>query len=152
MFGHFSTLSTKSVHLLAKLMVIYRKFFKVVQAPSPMMIMMMMMMMMMMINCFCGMVDQRKAFSLISSQNHCQRSSPSRISDTPWAGFEPAQSLRSGLVQWSCAVVITTTPRRHISSCTSYFWVKILLVKLKNLHTSVCLKLHYCTTQRKPKM
>ena len=29
---------------------------------------MMMMMMMMMMNCFCGMVDQRKAFSLISSQ------------------------------------------------------------------------------------
>ena len=33
--------------------------------------------------CFCGMVDRRKAFSLISSQDHCQRSSPSRISDTP---------------------------------------------------------------------
>ena len=43
----------------------------------------MMMMMMMMVNCFCGMVDQRKAFSLISSRDHCQRSSPSRISDTP---------------------------------------------------------------------
>ena len=72
-----------------------------------------MMMMMMMINCFCGMVDRRKAFSLISSRDHCQRSSPSRISDTPRAGFEPAQSLSSGLVEISCAVVITTTPRRH---------------------------------------
>ena len=40
-------------------------------------------------NCFCGMVDRRKAFSLISSRDHCQRSSPSRISDTPRAGFEP---------------------------------------------------------------
>ena len=50
---------------------------------------MMMMMMMMMMNCFCSMVDRRKAFSLISSQDHCQRSSPSRISDTPRAGFEP---------------------------------------------------------------
>ena len=30
---------------------------------------------------------RRKAFSLISSQDHCQRSSPSRISDTPQAGF-----------------------------------------------------------------
>ena len=36
-----------------------------------------------------------------------------RISDTPRAGFEPAQNLGSGLVEWSCAVVITTTPRRH---------------------------------------
>ena len=42
----------------------------------------MVMMMMMMMNCVCGMVDQQKAFSLISSRDHCQRFSPSRISDT----------------------------------------------------------------------
>ena len=48
----------------------------------------MMFMMMMMMNCFCGMVDWRKVFSLISSRDHCQRSSPSRIFDTPRAGFE----------------------------------------------------------------
>ena len=36
--------------------------------------------------------------------------------------------------------------------CTSYFLVKILLVKLKNLHTSACLKLNYCTTKYKPKI
>ena len=36
---------------------------------------------MMMMNCFCGIVDQRKAFSLISSRDHCQRSSPSRIKE-----------------------------------------------------------------------
>ena len=71
-------------------------------------------MMMMMMNCFCGMVDRRKVFSLISSRDHCQRSSPSRISDMPRAGYEPAQNLSSGAVEWSCAVVITTTPRRHI--------------------------------------
>ena len=73
----------------------------------------MMMMMMMMMDCFCGMVDRRKAFSLISGRGHWQRSSPSRISDTPRAEFEPARILSSGLVEWSCAVVITTTPRRH---------------------------------------
>ena len=65
-------------------------------------------------NCFCVMVDRRKAFSLISSRDHCQRSSLPRISDTPRAGFEPAQNLSSGLVEWSCAVVITTTPRRKV--------------------------------------
>ena len=32
-----------------------------------------------MMNCFCGMVDRRKAFSLISSRDHCQRSLPSQI-------------------------------------------------------------------------
>ena len=65
---------------------------------------------MMMMNCFCDMVDRRKVFSLISSRDHCQRSSPSWISDTPRAGFEPAQNLSSGLVEWNCAVVIPTTP------------------------------------------
>ena len=30
---------------------------------------------------------------------HCQRSSPSRISDMPRAGFEPAQNLSSGFVE-----------------------------------------------------
>ena len=54
-----------------------------------------------------------KGVSLISNRDHCQRSSPSRISDTPRAGFEPAQNLSSGFVEWSCAVVITTTPRHH---------------------------------------
>ena len=37
-------------------------------------------MMMKIIHCFCGMVDRQKAFSLISSRDHCQRSSPSGIS------------------------------------------------------------------------
>ena len=67
----------------------------------------------MMMNCFCGMVDRWKAFSFISSRDHCQRSSTSRISNPPRAGYGPAQNLSSGLVEWSCAVVITTTPRRH---------------------------------------
>ena len=69
---------------------------------------------MMMMNCFCGMVDRRKVFNLISGRDHCQISSPLWISDTPWAGFEPAQNLSSGLDQGSCAVVITTTPWHHI--------------------------------------
>ena len=51
---------------------------------------------------FCGMVDQRKAFSLISSQDHFHGSSPSQISNMPQAGFESAQNLSSGLVDWSC--------------------------------------------------
>ena len=84
------------------------------------------MMMKMMMNCFCGMVD-RPAFNLISSWDHCQRSSPSRISDTPWAGFEPAQNLISGLVEWSCAVVITTI-------FLHYFRNILLLYLILSLH------------------
>ena len=67
---------------------------------------------MMMMNCFCGTVDRHQVFSLVSSRDHCQRSLPLPICDTPWAGFEPAQNLSSGLFEWSCAVVITTTQQR----------------------------------------
>ena len=48
------------------------------------------------------MVDRRKVFRPISSLDHCQRSSPSRISNTPRAGFEPAQNLISSFVEWFC--------------------------------------------------
>ena len=73
------------------------------------------MMMMMMMNSFCGMVDRLKTFSLISSRGHCERSSASRISDTPRAGFKPAQNLSLSFFEWICTVVITTTPRYHFS-------------------------------------
>ena len=52
---------------------------------------MMMIMMIIMMNCYCGMVDRRKV-SIISSRDHCQRSSPSQISDATsriWTWFEP---------------------------------------------------------------
>ena len=67
----------------------------------------------MIMNCFCGMVDQRKAFSLIFSKDHWQRFSPSWISDTPQAEFEAAQNVISGFIEWSFAAMITTKPRRH---------------------------------------
>ena len=85
----------------------------------------------MMMNCFCGIVDRRKAFSLISSRSYYQRSSPSRISDTPRAGFEPAHNLSSGFVEWSCAVMITTTPRRHKHAPTyAYLYIHAFKKKL----------------------
>ena len=64
--------------------------------------------MMMMMNCFCGMVDQRKAFSLISSRNRCQRSSTSWISS-----LTMPRTWIQNLFEWSCAIVITTTARRQ---------------------------------------
>ena len=54
---------------------------------------------MMVMNFFCGLVDQREAFRLISSRDHRQRSSPSRISNTLRTGFEPAQNLSSGFFE-----------------------------------------------------
>ena len=81
-----------------------------------------------MINCFYGISDQQKAFSLISSKNHCQRSSPLEISNKLEAGFEPVQNLGLGLVEWSCAVVITTTPQHHNTQLFKYLQ-RIPLVK-----------------------
>lgn len=52
-------------------------------------------MMIMMINCFYGMDDQRKVFSLIYSQDH---SSSSSIFDAPQAWIEPVQNLSSGVM------------------------------------------------------
>ena len=66
-----------------------------------------------MINCFCRMVDRQKLLSLIPIRDHCQSFSPLQISDILRAGFQPVQNLSSGFVESSCAVVVTTTPRRH---------------------------------------
>ena len=54
---------------------------------------------MMMMHCFCGMVDRRKALSLIFSRDRRQRFSASQISDTLRTGFEPVQNLNSDFVE-----------------------------------------------------
>ena len=82
------------------------------------------------------MVDRRKAFSLISSQDHCQRPSPPRISGTLKAWFEHAQSLSSGWVEWSCAVMITTKPWGHITTTPLDLDELLeLIVEQSNLYT-----------------
>ena len=108
----------------------------------------------MMMNCFCGMVDRRKVISLISSRDHCQRSSLSRISDTPRVGFEPAQNLSSGLVEWSCAVVITTAPQNHKNKrhglkyneykCLSKMMLICMMMMISNISKMmlICIKQH----------
>ena len=65
---------------------------------------------------FFVMVDRKKVVCLISSQDHFHRSSPSQISDIV-AGFAPAHKLSSGLVESSCAVVITTTSQLNFVLC-----------------------------------
>ena len=57
-----------------------------------------------MMNSFCGMVGKRclvlfPAGTIVRDPHHCE-------SLTCRAGFESAQNLSSGLVEWSCAVVI----------------------------------------------
>ena len=43
--------------------------------------MLLLLMMIIIMNYFCDMIDRQKAFSFIQSQDHCQRSSPSQISN-----------------------------------------------------------------------
>ena len=62
----------------------------------------------------CGIVDLRKVFTPYIQPVPCQRFSPLQIFDTPRAGFKPRQDLSSDFVEWSYAVVISTTPRRSI--------------------------------------
>ena len=75
-----------------------------------------------------------KGIQHYSSRDYCQRSSPSRISDTQWAGFEPAQNLSSDFVEWSFAVVITTTLWHHIVS----FCPKLKMHELKMNREVMC--------------
>ena len=81
--------------------------------------------MMIMMNSFCGIVDQRKTFSLISSLGHCQRFSTSQISDMPQTRFELAQNLSSVFSIWCCAVVITTKLPLFVIACCSRIIVSI---------------------------
>ena len=67
--------------------------------------------MMMTMNCFYGMVDRRSAFTPYFQPGPLSEIlSIANLRHTR-AGFEPAQNLSSDFVEWSFAVVITTTPR-----------------------------------------
>lgn len=68
-----------------------------------------------MMNCFC-----RKAFSHITSQRSVDRGSHHcKPPDTPRTGFKLSQNLSLGFGRESCAVVITTTPRRYYTRLIS---------------------------------
>ena len=69
------------------------------------------MMRMMMMNCFCGMVDQQTCLDLFSAGT-IVRDPHHRVSLTRHEHYLFAQNLSSGFVEWSCAVVTNTTPRR----------------------------------------
>ena len=81
-----------------------------------MMMVMMMMMMMMIMNCFWGMVDQRKAVSLTPAGT---------TGTTLLAGFEPAQNVSLGFVEWIFPVAITKPPRHKSYDLGQNIWNKI---------------------------
>ena len=72
-------------------------------------------------------VNRRKALSFISSRDHCQRSSPSRISHTQWAGFEPAQILSQGFVEWSSMVLYQVVSNNLLYIICHNYYVFIII-------------------------
>ena len=66
----------------------------------------MMMMIMIIMTCFCGMADRQKV--LFPAGTNVRDSHPRR--SPTWASLQHAQNLSSGFVEWSFAVVATTTP------------------------------------------
>ena len=73
--------------------------------------------MMMMMNCFCGMVDRRKAYSLISSWDHCQSSSPSRICSRIWTCAEPEFS--------TCWMKLCSSDNYYTTASQIYIYIRL---------------------------
>ena len=65
----------------------------------------------MMMNCLCGMVDLRKEFTPYFQPGPL---SEILVIANLWHAASRAPNLSSDFVEWSCAVVIATAPRRHI--------------------------------------
>ena len=97
--------------------------------------------------CFCGIIDQQKVLNLISRWEHCQRSPPLLIFNPPQARFEPAQSLISSFVEWSCAVMITTKLRETsiILKKPGFLFEKLKTLTSSNYHRIQLFLLKFCT-------
>ena len=102
-----------------------------------------------MINSFCGMTDWQKAFSLISSQDHCQRSSLLWISDMPWARkiwtcAEPAEfrlcrmklqpTFATNFIQMLSKLVLTCFFVCKLVECP--YLLKVIIVTNNNRNTT----------------
>ena len=103
----------------------------------------MMMMMMMMMNCFCGMVDRRKALSLIFSRDHCQRSSPSRISDTPRG---QVAGTSCGTILWKRYQFDRNRIRARFWCCPWYDWEMWSNWRVYSVYSGNGQLFHYVTT------
>ena len=83
-------------------------------------------------NCSAKWSMDKRHLNVISSWDHCQRFSPSQISDMQWPGFEPILSLSSDFV---CAEVINTYNYKY-KWTYKYWWTQknILIQMYMNIH------------------
>ena len=70
----------------------------------------------------------------LTSRNHCQRSSLLQFFGTTQVGFEPAQNMSSNFVEWSCAILITTS---HGVTSHCIFFAVGHITKLATLSSSL---------------
>ena len=81
---------------------------------------------------FAKWLTDKRRLRLIFSRYHCQTFSPSQISDTPRAGFEPAQNLSSDFVEGSSDNCYITAPRSKHQSLTNSLCLPIQTSKCLN--------------------
>ena len=68
----------------------------------------------MMMTYFSGIIDRRKALTLFpAGTSHFHHGPPSWIFSRSRDGFITAQNMSLGFDEWSCALMIATTPRCH---------------------------------------
>ena len=97
----------------------------------------------MMMNCLCGTVGLTKEKHLALFLARTIVRDPLHR-EFPRAWFEPAQDLSSGLVEWSCAVNITISPRGYDAVIAVSLQIKTLslFVFLSAFKTTVTMRLH----------
>ena len=111
------------------------------------------MMLMAIMNCFSGMIEQRKAFSLISSRDHCQRSHQCK---SLARREQDLNNLSSGFGEWSCAIltkiclcewrcVVVYKNMEFLKYLQKFYFGMITqMKKANNFHVSLTLLLNVC--------
>ena len=101
------------------------------------------MMLMAIMNCFSGMIEQQKVFSLISSRDHCQRSHQRK---SLARREQDLNNLSSGFGEWSCAIltkiclcewrcVVLYKNMEFLKYLQKfYFWIITQMKKANNFH------------------
>ena len=102
--------------------------------------------MIMMMNCFCVMVDRRKAFRPISSLSHCQRSSPSRISDTPRAGSGTDSNILKKRSLCLCLYLFFLYLTHFLTLCN----INVLIKNLDSIQIFNIYSVQNCQERREP--
>ena len=93
-------------------------------------------------------LTNERRLRLISRRDHCQRFSPSQISDTPQAGSEPAQNLNSDFVGRRCDFQLMKcdfqdSDVRRFGAILKKTFIMVIIIKHPNLFLFDIEKKHF---------